>query len=161
LSDAWKKPASRCKRPISEGNRRAVEEAAEQQERFQKKLQEVLQGSNQLKVSMEKLLEQKDLEYRWTLQNLELERQTSLEESKRATAQLEIVLKKMKAQEDQSHQAGYGDNTFIIQTTETLGFWHALGQATGNALNTVADAAAFGVASAGTLVVAAAVCNVM
>jgi hypothetical protein len=146
---------------ISEGNRRAVEEAAEEQERFQKKLQEVMQGSNDLKVSMEKLLEQKDLEYRRTLQNLELERQASLDESKKAASQLEIVLGKMKVQEDQSRQVGHGDNNLIIQTTETPGFQHGLGQATGKASNRGADAAAFGLASAGSLILAAALCSVM
>ena len=82
---------------IEEGSRIAAEEAKEQ-ERFQKKLDEASKGSSELKVTMEKFLEQKEVEYQRALKDLELERQRSLDESKQ---QMKDLRKRMQARNDE------------------------------------------------------------
>lgn len=85
---------------IDEGNRRAIEDAAKQQEKWQEKLKEAMKGSEDLKVSMEKLLEQKDAEYKTMIQSLELERQRTKEDSRQAAQQVEDLKVKMKADQE-------------------------------------------------------------
>lgn len=89
---------------IEEGNRKAIEESAEQQSRFQKKLDEALKGSSELKITMEKLLEQKQIHYERAMKDLELEKQRIQEESKQANQVMEDLQKKMKLREDQSSE---------------------------------------------------------
>ncbi|KAG9602826.1 hypothetical protein KCU86_g1472, partial [Aureobasidium melanogenum] len=66
---------------IQEGNRIAANEAAEQQEQLQKKITEAMQGAQELKISMEKLLEKKDAEYKEAMAELQLQKQQSQQES--------------------------------------------------------------------------------
>jgi uncharacterized membrane protein len=87
---------------LQEGNRKAIEEAMEQQARFQKKLDEAFKGSSELKITMKKLLEQKEVQYEKALQDLESERQRIHAESKQTTQMMEGLQLKMKAREDQS-----------------------------------------------------------
>ena len=88
------------KEAMEEGNRRAIEEAAAQQERFQKKLNEALKGSQELNVSMQKLLEQKEAENKKTVEEFQLERQRSKEESELNPAKMEELKRQMKARDD-------------------------------------------------------------
>jgi hypothetical protein len=87
---------------IEEGNRKAIEDSVEQQARFQKKLDEALEGSSELKITMEKLLEQKEFQYEKARQDLESEKQRIRAESKKATKVMEGLRLKMKAREDES-----------------------------------------------------------
>ncbi|KAG9845925.1 hypothetical protein KCU98_g6587, partial [Aureobasidium melanogenum] len=89
---------------IQEGNRKAAEEAAEQQERFQKKLTEAMQGSQELKVSMEKLLEQKDAEYKKAMAELQLQKQQSQQESQLAAAKMAELERKMRVREEEADE---------------------------------------------------------
>ncbi|KAK0823568.1 hypothetical protein LTS02_018416, partial [Friedmanniomyces endolithicus] len=57
------------KEAIEEGNRKSIEDAAAQQERFQNKLNEAIKGSDDLRVSMEELLQKKDAEFKRVLEN--------------------------------------------------------------------------------------------
>ncbi|TKA63822.1 hypothetical protein B0A55_10020, partial [Friedmanniomyces simplex] len=82
---------------IEEGNRKAIEDAAAQQERFQNKLNEAIKGSDDLRVSMEQLLQKKDAEFKRVLENVELEKTRSKEEAKLVSQQMQELDLKVKA----------------------------------------------------------------
>jgi hypothetical protein len=96
-----KEAEEEMKDALEEGNRRAIEEAAEQEDRFKKKLDEVLKGSDELKITMEKLREQKDKEYLQVLENLKVERERNAEENKKAMEKMEAMKQKMKERADE------------------------------------------------------------
>jgi len=85
------------KEAIEEGNRKSIEDAAAQQERFQNKLNEAIKGSDDLRVSMEELLQKKDAEFKRVLENVELEKSRSQEEAKLVTQQMQELDLKVKA----------------------------------------------------------------
>lgn len=89
---------------LKEGNKRAIEEAAEQQERFQKKLTEAFKGSEELKVTMQKLLEQKDREYQKALEDLEVMKERSADESKQVTLQMEVLKKQISKRDEDADE---------------------------------------------------------
>jgi hypothetical protein len=64
-----------------------------------------LNSSKELKVNMEKLLESKDAQYRMAIQELELAKQQSLEDSKRAAEELEELERTIKVREDEAAEA--------------------------------------------------------
>ncbi|KAG9764077.1 hypothetical protein KCU73_g1120, partial [Aureobasidium melanogenum] len=84
---------------IQKGNSEAANEAAEQQERFQKRIAEAMQGTQELKVSMERLLEQKNVEYNMAIAELQLQRQ---QESLLAIARAEEVDRKMRVKDEEA-----------------------------------------------------------
>lgn len=85
------------KEAVAERSRQAIEEANAQHARFQKKLEESLKESEELKVSMQHLLEQKVAEQRQAFTELELARYKSEEESRLATEKLEDMRRQVLA----------------------------------------------------------------
>jgi hypothetical protein len=89
---------------IAEGNRKAIEEAAEQQARFQKKFNEALKGSEKLKITMEKLLQQKEVEYRKEVQELKAEQERSHQVSKETSEIIVGLQKKMQVRDEEADE---------------------------------------------------------
>lgn len=89
---------------IAEGNRKAIEEAAEQQARFQKKFNEALKGSEKLKITMEKLLQQKEVEYRKAVQELKAEQERSQQVSKETSKIIVGLQKKMQVRDEEADE---------------------------------------------------------
>ncbi|KAH0202371.1 hypothetical protein KCU99_g4611, partial [Aureobasidium melanogenum] len=89
---------------IQEGNRKAANEAAEQQEQLQKKIVEAMQETQELKISMEKLLKQKDAEYKEAMAELQLQKQQSQQESQTNVAKLEELKREMRARDEEADE---------------------------------------------------------
>ncbi|KAG9660846.1 hypothetical protein KCU64_g2942, partial [Aureobasidium melanogenum] len=89
---------------IQEGNRIAANEAAEQQEQLQKKITEAMQGAQELKISMEKLLEKKDAEYKEAMAELQLQKQQSQQESQSNVAKIEELKREMRARDEEADE---------------------------------------------------------
>ncbi|KAH0268569.1 hypothetical protein KCU91_g9311, partial [Aureobasidium melanogenum] len=89
---------------IQEGNRIAANEAAEQQEQLQRKITEAMQGAQELKISMEKLLEKKDAEYKEAMAELQLQKQQSQQESQSNVAKIEELKREMRARDEEADE---------------------------------------------------------
>jgi hypothetical protein len=84
---------------IEEGNRHAIEEAAEDRARFQKKIDALSKGSADIKISMQKLLEQKEAEVSQAIRDLQLARQKRLDDTKKQEKRVEELEKLLKNQD--------------------------------------------------------------
>lgn len=122
------------KQAIDEGNKRAIQEAAEQQEKFQKQLDLAMKGSEELKISMEKIVEQKE------------------SERQKAQEALDALQKLKAAQEKPSTSGSTGNPTKFT-------FRKAFKEGAGSSLGKWVTGA--GVAGVGGGAAAATLCNVM
>jgi hypothetical protein len=86
---------------LAAGNKRLIQELSEQQDRFQKKYDDSMKESNDLKLGMEKLLRQKDEEYQRAMAELMLERQKSEQTTAQVSKEIDELRQKIKENDDQ------------------------------------------------------------